>query len=405
MGSEKQLNISGVSRNAIGIYTFFLVFSFCYMLTCPFGFNLLLEPANFLQSFFQMLASVWGKHVFHLSGNTNYRLVSDSSGAYIHLLNLSIISGVLTMILIKRQYISVYAINCFEIIIRYYLALMLFIYGFNKVFKYQFYFPEPNVLYTPLGQLSKDILFWSAIGSSYSYSVFAGLMEIIPAILLLFKRTYLLGAIIAFAVMLNVSAINFSFDISVKIFSLFLLLLCMILIAPHFKRLYFLFIYNRDITSNSNGYFNFWRIKGLFKIIAIGAILFESLYPYYSSEILNGDKRIKPNYFGAYKIVEMKSQEDSSSVKPYEWNHLFFHSRYYLIVEDRDHHFSDYSYEQLKSGNIAIGGELIQMQEHKNELILNGKIGNKKVVIRMKKINESYLPLYRDGFHWTSDSP
>ncbi|MEY3198941.1 MAG: hypothetical protein RJA13_899 [Bacteroidota bacterium] len=65
----------------------------------------------------------------------------------------------------------------------YYLAWILLKYGFDKVFKCQFYLPEPNILFTRVGDLDKDILFWSTMGSSHSYSIFMGLLEIIPGIL------------------------------------------------------------------------------------------------------------------------------------------------------------------------------------------------------------------------------
>ena len=103
------------------------------------------------------------------------------------------------------------------------LAFFLLRYGFDKLFKHQFYLPEPNTLYTPVGLLSKDILFWTSMGTSHSYNVFMGLIEIIPAFLLFFKRTRMLGGLISFAVLLNVLMINIGFDITVKILSSFLL--------------------------------------------------------------------------------------------------------------------------------------------------------------------------------------
>ena len=131
-------------------------------------------------------------------------------------------------------------------------SFFLFVYGFNKVFKIQFYIPEPNTLYTPLGQLSKDILFWSSMGSSHSYNLFMGLVEILPALFLLFRRTRMLGAVISFTVLLNVLMINFGFDISVKILSSFLLFLSLVILAPYAKKLFsFFFQVNNKVPSST----------------------------------------------------------------------------------------------------------------------------------------------------------
>jgi hypothetical protein len=122
----------------------------------------------------------------------------------------------------KRKGYNLNLENKIRPIIRYYLALILFIYGFSKVFKAQFYLPEPNLLFTTLGNLDKDILFWSTIGSSRSYSIFLGIIEIIPAMLLLFRKTSFIGSLIATGVLLHVVAINLLFYFCENLFTFFI---------------------------------------------------------------------------------------------------------------------------------------------------------------------------------------
>lgn len=71
----------------------------------------------------------------------------------------------------------------------YFLSFVLFKYGFEKIFIKQFYQPESNILYTPLGNLDKDILYWSVMGLAPVYSFILGLTEVTAALLLLFVRT------------------------------------------------------------------------------------------------------------------------------------------------------------------------------------------------------------------------
>src|SRR5512138_3299341 len=101
---------------------------------------------------------------------------------------------------------------------RYYVAMVLFLYGIIKLFGMQMPFPSYSQLATPLGDLLPMRLSWLFIGYSTPYQFFSGLMETIPAILLLYRRTATLGVLIATGVFINVAALNLSYDIPVKIF-------------------------------------------------------------------------------------------------------------------------------------------------------------------------------------------
>lgn len=79
------------------------------------------------------------------------------------------------------------------------------------------------------------------MGSSRAYTIFAGVFEIIPGFLLLFRKTKLIGALMAIIVMLNVVLLNFCYDIPVKLFSSFLLLIAIIIAYTNIKNIaYFL---------------------------------------------------------------------------------------------------------------------------------------------------------------------
>ncbi|MBL0144471.1 MAG: hypothetical protein IPP48_00540 [Chitinophagaceae bacterium] len=69
-----------------------------------------------------------------------------------------------------------------------YLIIILLKYGLDKIFKTQFYLPEPNTLFTTVGHLDKDILFWSTMGSSHLYNTITGCIEILAAVLLFLNQ-------------------------------------------------------------------------------------------------------------------------------------------------------------------------------------------------------------------------
>jgi hypothetical protein len=131
------------------------------------------------------------------------------------------------------------------------------------------------------------------MGFSTPYTVFAGCAELLPAVLLLFRRTALLGSIIASAVMLNVVMLNFCYDVPVKLYSLNLLLLAVFLTLPEAHKLLRVFVLNRSTTpSNLRQPFfkQLWlqRAAIAFKIVILAIFLFQSIH----SASLHHQKRL-----------------------------------------------------------------------------------------------------------------
>jgi hypothetical protein len=100
---------------------------------------------------------------------------------------------------------------------------------------------------TPFGSASPMGILWAFMGVSKAYNFFTGAIELSSGILLTFRRTTLLGALIAAGAMANVVALNYSYDVSVKIYSTQLLLQAIVLIAPDARRLLDVFLFNRAI--------------------------------------------------------------------------------------------------------------------------------------------------------------
>lgn len=128
---------------------------------------------------------------------------------------------------------------------RYYLASVILGYGLAKVYPSQFSFPDFARLETPYGDGSPMNILWSFMGSSKAYIIFSGIMEVLPALLLLTRRTALLGALLGAAVMANVAVLNYCYDVPVKLFSTHLFVLAAALAAVDLKPLAFLFLLNR----------------------------------------------------------------------------------------------------------------------------------------------------------------
>jgi hypothetical protein len=113
---------------------------------------------------------------------------------------------------LKGNFNSAVRHNLLRGILRYFIAYEVSVYGFGKILKTQF-----AISYTradiPVGNLSGFELTWFYYSHSYTFAVILGLCQIGGAILLLFRRTTLLGVCVLLPVMINVVLINIFYDI------------------------------------------------------------------------------------------------------------------------------------------------------------------------------------------------
>jgi hypothetical protein len=134
-----------------------------------------------------------------------------------------------------------------QVLARYALAFSLIGYALAKIIPVQFSHLQARQLAESYGQSSPMALLWNFMGFSTAYTVFGGVAELVPAMLLLFRRTALAGALIAFGVLLNVVMLNLCYDVPVKLHSLNLLLLSVFLVLPESGRLLRIFVLNRPV--------------------------------------------------------------------------------------------------------------------------------------------------------------
>ncbi|SEP02809.1 hypothetical protein SAMN05192574_11969 [Mucilaginibacter gossypiicola] len=102
-------------------------------------------------------------------------------------------------------------------VMRYFLAFQVSAYGFAKILKTQFghVYMRDN---TPVGKLSGFDLTWNYFGHSYTFAIILGLLQIGGSVMLLFRRTTLLGTCLLLPIMLNIVLINVFYDIAIGAF-------------------------------------------------------------------------------------------------------------------------------------------------------------------------------------------
>ncbi|WP_353062060.1 hypothetical protein RBB77_12165 [Tunturibacter psychrotolerans] len=268
--------------------------AFCYLVLyyLPSVLNVI-PGAQSLASLYNFVwdrAISWGLvHFFDIDPTQaipHYTGSGDTLLAYLRLCATAIAAagvGTLWTILDRRRphYISLH--GWLRVFARYALAFALFGYAFAKIAPTQFSHLQSRQLAESYGQSSPMALLWNFMGFSTPYTVFSGCAELLPAILLLFRRTALLGSITAFAVMLNVVMLNFCYDVPVKLYSLNLLSLALFLTLPEAQKLLRVFVLNRS-TAPSNlrqpFFKQLWlqRAAIVFKIAILAIFLFQSIH-------------------------------------------------------------------------------------------------------------------------------
>jgi len=136
----------------------------------------------------------------------------------------------------------------------------------------------PDRMMQPYGDSSPMGLLWTFMGASPGYQMFAGAAEVVGGLLLLFRRTTLLGALVVAAVMSNVFAMNVFFDVPVKLYSFHYLLLAILLTLPDLPRLISLFVANtpapaRDLRPCWHAFPRGSTLLSVIKFLLIAAML------------------------------------------------------------------------------------------------------------------------------------
>lgn len=117
-----------------------------------------------------------------------------------------------------------------ELALRWHVSLSMFVYGFAKTVQFS---PTAEVA-TPVNELTGQQLMWAFYGYSIGHAKFLGIVEMTGAVLLLFRRTTLLGCLVVTVVLVNVIAQDIVYGvlegalraaIIYQVFTLFIVLL------------------------------------------------------------------------------------------------------------------------------------------------------------------------------------
>ena len=280
-------------------------------------------------------------------------------------------------------------------------------YGIVKAFPLQMPYPPLTRLLEPFGNFSPMGALWYSVGASPGYERFAGSMELTAAVLLFIPRLSLLGAIVAFADLVQIFTLNMTYDVPVKLFSFHLILMSLFLMAPDIPRL----------------------IKALLPRIPGGNLLVTAqvlLAAYYIGNGVYQANRSwhtfgggapKPELYGIWNVDRMFTNgvERSPLVTDYgRWRRVVIQNQATLYFWRMDDTFGSYpakydptaqSIVLTKPSDKNWKASLAFQRPDTDHLILTGVIDGQRLELRTTRIDREKFLLVSRGFNWVQEFP
>ncbi|KAB8333659.1 hypothetical protein SD80_012035 [Scytonema tolypothrichoides VB-61278] len=270
----------------------------------------------------------------------------------------------------------------------------------------------------PLGELSPMGLLWAFMGYSEPYTVFTGLVELAGGLLLLSRRTTLLGALVCAVAMSQVLMLNLSYDVPVKLSSAHLLAMALVLIVPELPRLLNFFVLNRPVTpvvlqppaSVPS------RPRAVVRLVSVLLVIGFTLSMLgWAWSIRAEDTRNLPP-LALYGIWEVERFSVDGTERP---PLLTDPIRWRRLVIDR------YGMGSVQLMNDELQGYRMTIDEAEQRITLDSYRGDRSVVVlyeqpeagRMEaqvlgqgrpilvSLRRQQVPLLERGFHWISEAP
>jgi len=405
-------------------FRFFFIFFPMFILIFPDGLPVVQNFHELYIQPFQHIATWAGRSFFELSTvNFDGRGSGDTTGDYLLLLVIggSALAGTVIWSVFDRQrknYTRLY--YWLIVIVRCYLIAIMTTYGFVKLFKTQFPYPSAARLGETYGQSSPMALAWIFFGYSSAYNYFMGFAEVSCALLLFFRRTTLLGALLTLMVSANIMAINYCYDVPVKILSTTLVVMSIFIIAQDAQRLFSFFFFNRIILPG-NSQLSIFKNKWITRaVILTKYVLYVSFLIYYIFVGFYLTSQERPDQqdplLGYYNVTTMHINEQTplqDSPLNLKWSEIIISAENINVRSPGQEELS-FPYKKdvknhkmilFKDINTGPMGELSYQYVEPDSLVLTGDLEKNKINLTLKLYDWEKTQLIRRGFHWINEYP
>ncbi len=395
-----------MSASSLRDLAFRFFFAFFGLYNFPFPLNAIpgVPADEWTNAGWDVLVAPVGRMLFGATPSPAFTGSGDTRWNWTQLVIVTALSLIATIVwtIVARGPVSDRLRSGFHTYIRFALGYTMLSYGTAKVVPTQFLPPSLDRLVQPFGDASPMGILWTFMGASLAYVIFTGLGEMLGGLLLMMRRTALIGALVTAGVMTQVAALNFFYDVPVKIFSLFLLAEALFLIAYDAGRLRSLI---RDVPRVA-----WWKIAiRTAAVIAVCVLMFKDGLEY--RETLKARSPLR----GVWRVDEL--QINGATRPPLitdltRWRRLIFDfpqgMSIQLMSDRRNRYGIDLKPDQfsLKKRDAPDFRALLNYQRpDPNTLIVDGTFDGERIHAVTHREPENEFMLTTRGFHWINEFP
>jgi hypothetical protein len=359
------------------------------------------------------------RHVFGLTGPMPYALSGDNGDTaeeYCRLLVgvvlAALAAGIWTAV-DRRRPGARWVEQALWILLRYAVALGLASYAIAKIYPQQFGWLTPVSLEMHVGELSPMGLLWRFMEYSKAYSTVAGCAELAVVILLCFRRTALLGALLGLPVMGTVMLMNLCYGVIVKLYAVMLVASLLVLVLYEARRLLDVVVLRRAVPASPLGPpFRSRRLnqaRWLVKLVVVGGVIASSVADMHDAGAKIATLEASP-LNGSWEVESfvVAGRDLAQTTEPARWRRVIFARTAAIRYEDDRLVMCQRAGDdaartlELTCGRTKQGGSMRWTRDG-DRLRLEGSFDGAEIAVTLKHRDDSQLPLLRGRFHWVWD--
>ncbi len=316
----------------------------------------------------------------------------------------------------RVEYVTLH--TWFVVFIRFALAAQMFYYGMAKVIPIQFMPPALTTLVQPIGAMSLSTLLWVFVGASPLYQLFGGLAEVVAAVFLVIPRTTPLGAIITLGDMIQVFALNMSYDFGLKQISFHYIVMALFLLAPYWRQLVNVLMRGRGAEAPAQRrLFHSARANRIALVVQLLAGLYLlGNYTYLEGrqwDAPEGPAHPRSALYGIWDVKRMsvngEVREPVSNDYDYRWRRAVFDFPNRMAFQRTDDSMTRYdTVIDVGRGTVTFGkfnsqtwsSTLLFRRPSEDELVLEGTFDGHAMVIELERLGLDTFPLLNSPFRW-----
>lgn len=318
----------------------------------------------------------------------------------------------------------------FHLFLRLAVGATMISYGIAKAIPLQMPFPGLTRLLEPYGQFSLMGVLWAQVGASPVFERFTGVVELTAGILLVIPGVTLLGAVVSLVASTFIFVLNMTYDVPVKLFSLHLVVMSLVLLAPDRIRLLNVFVFNRanDVRAQAPLVRRQILARGLVVLqFALAAwLVYTNFTDSLEASTRFGSAAPKPPLYGIWDITSMTIDGEVRSplITDYDrWRRAVVPAANALSFQRMDDTLLPYRavYDAgaktlalskappvgvpPTAGKVPEVGRLTVEQTSPERVTLDGTIEGRQVRLELQRVDHTSFRLLQSRFRWVQDYP